>query len=100
MDRMRGRASARASARAMAPRRMRSSCRWESLDISERLSGSQRGRKLAVTQRSDHIMNCRLLVIIVVLTVVAVNAQKAARIGPDGKPLLNRPDLEECEKRK
>jgi len=66
---------------------------------SERLSGSQRGRKLAVTQRSDHIMNCRLLVIIVVLTVVAVNAQKAARIGPDGKPLLNRPDLEECEKR-
>ena len=45
-------------------------------------------------------MNPRLLVIIVVLTALAINAQKAARIGPDGKPLLNRPDLEECEKRK
>jgi hypothetical protein len=27
-------------------------------------------------------------------------AQKPARIGPDGKPLLNRPDIEECMKRK
>lgn len=27
-------------------------------------------------------------------------AQKPARIGPDGKPLLNRPDLAECMKRK
>ena len=26
--------------------------------------------------------------------------QKPARIGPDGKPLLNRPDLAECMKRK
>ena len=49
---------------------------------------------------SDHIMNSWLLVIFALLTIVAVNAQKAARIGPDGKPLLNRPDLAECEKRK
>ncbi len=27
-------------------------------------------------------------------------AQKPARIGPDGKPLLNRPDLSECQKRR
>merc|ERR1712172_85587 len=27
-------------------------------------------------------------------------AQKPARIGSDGKPLLNRPDIEECMKRK
>merc|ERR1711881_396186 len=27
-------------------------------------------------------------------------AQKPARIGADGKPLLNRPDIEECMKRK
>lgn len=26
--------------------------------------------------------------------------QKQARIGPDGKPLLNRPDLAECMKSK
>ena len=26
--------------------------------------------------------------------------QKPARIGPDGKPLLNRPDLAECMKSK
>ena len=26
-------------------------------------------------------------------------AQRPARIGPDGKPLLNRPVMEECEKR-
>ena len=29
-----------------------------------------------------------------------VLAQRPARIGPDGKPLLNRPVLEECQKRK
>ena len=38
------------------------------------------------------------------LTLVAllggVLAQKPARIGPDGKPLLNRPDIDECMKRK
>ena len=35
------------------------------------------------------------------LAVVSVcMGQKAARIGPDGKPLLNRPDLAECMKRK
>ncbi len=27
-------------------------------------------------------------------------AQKPARIGPDGKPLLNRPELGECQKSK
>jgi len=31
--------------------------------------------------------------------VSAVLAQRPARIGPDGKPLLNRPVLEECQKR-
>lgn len=30
---------------------------------------------------------------------LAVMGQKPARIGPDGKPLLNRPILEECKKR-
>lgn len=36
-----------------------------------------------------------------VLAVVGVAvSQKQARIGPDGKPLLNRPDLAECMKRK
>jgi len=36
-----------------------------------------------------------------VLAVVGVAVcQKQARIGPDGKPLLNRPDLAECMKRK
>ena len=35
------------------------------------------------------------------LAVVSVcMGQKQARIGPDGKPLLNRPDLAECMKRK
>ena len=29
-----------------------------------------------------------------------VLGQRPARIGPDGKPLLNRPVLEECQKRK
>ena len=56
--------------------------------------------KVAISPKSDHKMNSRLLVILVALTIVAVNAQKAARIGPDGKPLLNRPDVAECEKRK
>ena len=45
-------------------------------------------------------MNSKLLVIFAALTIAAVNAQKAARIGPDGKPLLNRPDVAECEKSK
>lgn len=38
---------------------------------------------------------------LVLLAVVSVcMGQKQARIGPDGKPLLNRPDLAECMKRK
>ena len=38
---------------------------------------------------------------LVLLTVVGVGlSQKQARIGPDGKPLLNRPDLAECMKSK
>lgn len=38
--------------------------------------------------------------LIVLLGVSAVLAQKPARIGDDGKPLLNRPITEECKKRK
>merc|ERR1711971_751208 len=34
------------------------------------------------------------------LLVAGAVAQKPARIGEDGKPLLNRPDIEECMKRK
>ena len=35
------------------------------------------------------------------LAVVGLSlGQKQARIGPDGKPLLNRPDLAECMKSK
>jgi len=40
----------------------------------------------------------RRFTLLTLLTTVI--AQKPARIGPDGKPLLNRPDIEECMKRK
>jgi len=32
------------------------------------------------------------------LGAILATAQQPARIGPDGKPLLNRPILEECKK--
>jgi hypothetical protein len=34
------------------------------------------------------------------LSALLTSAQQPARIGPDGKPLLNRPILEECKKSK
>ena len=34
------------------------------------------------------------------LSALLTTAQQPARIGPDGKPLLNRPILEECKKSK
>lgn len=40
-----------------------------------------------------------LLSVALVLSASCVLAQQPARIGPDGKPLLNRPILEECQKR-
>ena len=39
----------------------------------------------------------RSLLFLVALSASAL-AQRPARIGPDGKPLLNRPVLEECQK--
>merc|ERR1711913_92722 len=39
------------------------------------------------------------IIIVLACCVLAAIAQKPARIGPDGKPLLNRPDLELCKKR-
>ena len=42
----------------------------------------------------------RMLVsVALALSVSVVLGQRPARIGPDGKPLLNRPVLEECQKR-
>jgi len=38
-------------------------------------------------------------VFVLACCLLAVIAQKPARIGPDGKPLLNRPDVELCKKR-
>jgi len=38
--------------------------------------------------------------VVVVSLLAGALAQKPARIGEDGKPLLNRPDIEECMKRK
>ena len=42
----------------------------------------------------------RMQLSLLAFAVSAVLAQRPARIGPDGKPLLNRPVLEECQKRK
>ena len=39
-------------------------------------------------------------IIILAFCIIGAIAQKPARIGPDGKPLLNRPDLELCKKSK
>ena len=39
-------------------------------------------------------------IIILACCILGAIAQKPARIGPDGKPLLNRPDLELCKKSK
>ena len=40
----------------------------------------------------------KLSCFIVLVAINGILGQKAARIGPDGKPLLNRPVLEECQK--
>ena len=40
------------------------------------------------------------IIVVLACCVLAAIAQKPARIGPDGKPLLNRPDLELCKKSK
>jgi hypothetical protein len=40
-----------------------------------------------------------VLLLVIVVASIAL-AQRPARIGPDGKPLLNRPVVDECEKRK
>ena len=38
--------------------------------------------------------------LVVISCALVVSGQRPARIGDDGKPLLNRPVLEECKKRK
>ena len=47
---------------------------------------------------SDTMVSSKLLVVI--SCALVVSGQRPARIGDDGKPLLNRPVLEECKKRK
>jgi len=43
-------------------------------------------------------MKVLLLSLTIGLGALLAHAQQPARIGPDGKPLLNRPILEECKK--
>ena len=49
---------------------------------------------------SDQTMRLFLVGLTLGLTAILTSAQQPARIGPDGKPLLNRPILEECKKSK
>ena len=44
-------------------------------------------------------MRMLVSVALAVSAVTVVLGQRPARIGPDGKPLLNRPVVEECQKR-
>merc|ERR1739844_286732 len=50
---------------------------------------------------THHILKMRLLLsaALAVSAATVVLGQRPARIGPDGKPLLNRPVMEECQKR-
>jgi len=50
---------------------------------------------------THHILKMRLLLsaALAVSAASVVLGQRPARIGPDGKPLLNRPVMEECQKR-
>jgi hypothetical protein len=45
-------------------------------------------------------MRILLSVAVALSAASSVLSQKPARIGPDGKPLLNRPIMEECQKSK
>lgn len=49
---------------------------------------------------SDKTMRLILVGLTLGLSALLTSAQQPARIGPDGKPLLNRPILEECKKSK
>ena len=49
---------------------------------------------------SDKTMRLLIVGLTLGLGAILATAQQPARIGPDGKPLLNRPILEECKKSK
>merc|ERR1712001_654464 len=57
------------------------------------------GSSRSFVANTTSLRKMRILCLALVLSASLVLAQRPARIGPDGKPLLNRPVLEECKKR-